>query len=44
MADPAGFERANYVRTLMSWSSMPRSAPARPDGPRPGPSGGRTAR
>jgi dihydroorotate dehydrogenase (fumarate) len=21
MPDPAGFERANYVRTLMSWSS-----------------------
>ena len=44
MADPAGFERANYVRTLMSWSSHaqvspgqastdPVPAPGGPNGP-----------
>jgi hypothetical protein len=27
MADPAGFERANYVRTLMSWSSHAQVSP-----------------
>jgi hypothetical protein len=27
MADPAGFERANYVRTLMSWSSQAQVSP-----------------
>jgi dihydroorotate dehydrogenase (fumarate) len=27
MADPAGFERANYMRTLMSWSSRAQVSP-----------------
>ena len=27
MADPAGFERANYMRTLMSWSSHAQVSP-----------------
>jgi dihydroorotate dehydrogenase (fumarate) len=27
MPDPAGFERANYVRTLMSWSSRAQVSP-----------------
>jgi hypothetical protein len=27
MPDPAGFERANYVRTLMSWSSRTTVSP-----------------
>jgi dihydroorotate dehydrogenase (fumarate) len=27
MPDPAGFERANYVRTLMSWSSRATVSP-----------------
>ena len=27
MADPAGFERANYMRTLMSWSSQAQVSP-----------------
>jgi dihydroorotate dehydrogenase (fumarate) len=27
MADPAGFERANYMRTLMSWSSRAKASP-----------------
>jgi dihydroorotate dehydrogenase (fumarate) len=27
MPDPAGFERANYVRTLMSWSSQAQVSP-----------------
>jgi dihydroorotate dehydrogenase (fumarate) len=27
MLDPAGFERANYVRTLMSWSSRATVSP-----------------
>jgi hypothetical protein len=27
MPDPAGFERANYVRTLMSWSSRAKVSP-----------------
>jgi dihydroorotate dehydrogenase (fumarate) len=27
MADPAGFERANYIRTLMSWSSRAQVSP-----------------
>jgi dihydroorotate dehydrogenase (fumarate) len=27
MPDPAGFERANYVRTLASWSSQATPSP-----------------
>jgi dihydroorotate dehydrogenase (fumarate) len=27
MPDPAGFERANYVRTLKSWSSHTQVSP-----------------
>ena len=27
MADPAGFERANYMRTLISWSSHAQVSP-----------------
>ena len=27
MADPAAFERANYMRTLMSWSSQAQVSP-----------------
>jgi hypothetical protein len=27
MPDPAGFERANYMRTLMSWSSRAEVSP-----------------
>ena len=27
MPDPAGFERANYMRTLMSWSSRAKVSP-----------------
>jgi dihydroorotate dehydrogenase (fumarate) len=27
MPDPAGFERANYMRTLMSWSSRAKASP-----------------
>jgi hypothetical protein len=27
MPDPAGFERANYVRTLRSWSSHAQVSP-----------------
>jgi dihydroorotate dehydrogenase (fumarate) len=35
MPDPAGFERANYMRTLMSWSSQAEVSPgqAATDGP-----------
>jgi dihydroorotate dehydrogenase (fumarate) len=46
MADPAGFERANYMHTLMSWSSHAQVSPgqaADPD-PDPAPPTGQTAR
>jgi hypothetical protein len=36
MPDPAGFERANYTRTLRSWASRAPVTPARPP---PGPTG-----
>ncbi len=31
MPDPAGFERANYVRTLASWSSQTAPSPGQAD-------------
>ena len=30
MPDPAGFERASYMRTLMSWSSRHQVSPDQP--------------
>jgi dihydroorotate dehydrogenase (fumarate) len=45
MADPAGFERANYVRTLMSWSSHAQVSPGQAStDPDPAPPADRTAR
>ena len=45
MADPAGFERANYVRTLMSWSSHAQVSPGQATtDPDPAPPADRTAR
>jgi dihydroorotate dehydrogenase (fumarate) len=45
MADPAGFERANYVRTLMSWSSQAQVSPGQAStDPDPAPPADRTAR
>ena len=36
MPDPAGFERANYVRTLMSWSSRAQVSPGQATTDQPG--------
>jgi dihydroorotate dehydrogenase (fumarate) len=37
MPDPAGFERANYMRTLMSWSSRAEVSPGQAADPDPAP-------
>jgi hypothetical protein len=37
MADPAGFERANYLRTLMSWSSRAQVSPGQATSDKPVP-------
>ena len=37
MPDPAGFERANYVRTLMSWSSRAQVSPGQATSGEPAP-------
>jgi dihydroorotate dehydrogenase (fumarate) len=42
MPDPAGFERANYVRTLMSWSSRAKVSPGQAIDPDPAPPTGHT--
>jgi hypothetical protein len=42
MPDPAGFERANYMRTLMSWSSHAQVSPGQATSPDPAPPVGRT--
>ena len=44
MPDPAGFERANYMRTLMSWSSQAQVSPGQATNDDPAPPGDRTAR
>ena len=45
MPDPAGFERANYVRTLMSWSSRAQVSPGQAStDPDPAPPADQTAR
>ncbi|HKQ01069.1 MAG TPA: dihydroorotate dehydrogenase-like protein [Actinomycetes bacterium] len=44
MPDPAGFERANYMRTLMSWSSQHQVSPGQAADPDPAPPTGHTAR
>jgi len=44
MADPAGFERANYMRTLMSWSSRAEVSPGQAAGDEPAPPAGQAAR
>jgi dihydroorotate dehydrogenase (fumarate) len=43
MPDPAGFERANYMRTLMSWSSRATVSPGQATGDEPAPPAGRAA-
>ena len=42
MPDPAGFERANYMRTLMSWSSQAQVSPGQATSDDPAPPVGRT--
>jgi dihydroorotate dehydrogenase (fumarate) len=42
MPDPAGFERANYMRTLMSWSSRAEVSPGQAAGDEPAPPAGRS--
>ena len=42
MADPAAFERANYMRTLMSWSSQAQVSPGQATSDDPTPPLGRT--
>jgi len=44
MPDPAGFERANYMRTLMSWASQHQVSPGQAADPDPAPPTGQTAR
>jgi hypothetical protein len=44
MPDPAGFERANYMRTLMSWSSRAEVSPGQAAGDEPPPPAGQAAR
>jgi dihydroorotate dehydrogenase (fumarate) len=43
MPDPAGFERANYIRTLLSWSSRAQVSPGQAAGDEPAPPAGRAA-
>jgi hypothetical protein len=42
MPDPAAFERANYMRTLMSWSSQAQVSPGQATSDDPTPPLGRT--
>jgi hypothetical protein len=44
MPDPAGFERANYMRTLMSWASRAQVSPGQATSPCPAPPAGQAAR
>jgi hypothetical protein len=44
MPDPAGFERANYMRTLMSWSSRAEVSPGQAAGGESAPPAGQAAR
>jgi dihydroorotate dehydrogenase (fumarate) len=43
MPDPAGFERANYMRTLMSWSSRAQVSPGQATGDEAAPPAGQAA-
>src|SRR4029453_10571743 len=43
MADPAGFERANYMHTLMSWASRAEVSPGQATGDAPAPPAGQAA-
>src|SRR4030095_4448477 len=43
MPDPAGFERANYMRTLMSWSSRAEVSPGQATSDDPAPTADHTA-
>jgi dihydroorotate dehydrogenase (fumarate) len=44
MPDPAGFERANYMRTLMSWSSRAEVSPGQATSDEAAPPAGQAAR